>query len=81
MNITNVSVSQLKSNPSAVLQDADDYPVAITNRSDISGYVVGKNLFEKLVNALEDLVDIKAAEESDTDDAVDFEDVAADLGI
>ena len=54
--MTSVSITQLKVNPMAVLNSADDYPVEIQNRSKIAGYFVGKNLFEKMVNFMEVIV-------------------------
>lgn len=75
------SISQLKINPSAVVAQADDYPIAIKNRANVTGYIIGKDLFETLVKALEDVIDIKAADEADLNDTIDFEEVAEKLGI
>ena len=79
--MTNVSISQLKANPSAVLSAAEDFPVAVQNRNKTAGYVVGKDIFEKLILFLEDIEDKKAIKSIDLNDKVDFEDFAKKLGI
>ena len=79
--MTNVSISQLNANPSAVLSAAEDFPVAVQNRNKTAGYVVGKDIFEKLILFLEDIEDKKAIKSIDLNDKVDFEDFAKKLGI
>lgn len=79
--MTTTTISQLKLNPSAVIAQASDYPVAVANRSTIAAYVVGKNLFEKLLAYVEDRVDVAAVTHADFSEKKDFEDVADTLGI
>ncbi|OGK15981.1 hypothetical protein A2690_00815 [Candidatus Roizmanbacteria bacterium RIFCSPHIGHO2_01_FULL_39_12b] len=79
--MTSVSISQIKVNPSRVLKAAQDFPVAIKKRNEIEGYVIGKDLYEKLMVYIENFIDRKAVKETDFDDGVDFEDVAEELGI
>ena len=79
--MTSVSISELKANPSAVLLAADDFPVAVQNRSKTAGYVIGKDIFEKLFLFLEDLEDKKTIKSIDLSDKKDFEDFAKELGI
>ena len=79
MNTT--TISQLKMNPSAVIAQAADYPVAVENRSTVTAYVVGKRLFEKLTSYLEDKFDTSAVAKADFSQGKDFEDVAQNLGI
>lgn len=79
--MTSVSISQLKTAPSRIISDADDYPVAIKNRSKIAGYIVGKDLFETLVAYIEDSIDRKAVEETDYTKGRDFDEIAEELGI
>ena len=55
-----ITVSQLRSNPTAALRKAGRSPVVITNRSSVAGYMISKELFEKLVKALEDYYDVAA---------------------
>lgn len=76
-----ISISQLKMNPSAVIAQATDYPVAVENRSTVTAYVVGKRLFEKLTGYLEDKLDIAAVVKADFSKGKDFEVVAHNLGI
>ena len=79
--MTSVSITELKTNPSAVLSAADDFPVAIMNRNRTKGYVVGKDLFEKIILYLEDIEDKKAIKSIDLNDKTDFEDFVKELGL
>ncbi len=79
--MTSTTISQLKINPSAVISQAADYPVAVENRNKVTAYVVGKHLFEKLITYLEDRLDAAAVAKADFSKAKDFENVARDLGI
>ena len=76
-----VSITELKTNPSAVLSRAEDFPVAIQRRNKTAGYVLGKDLFEKLVLFLEDQEDKKIIEHTDFSKGRDFEELAKELGI
>lgn len=50
-----VSVSDLKKNPSAVIEAADGFPVAILNRNTPSAYLVPAKAWEELMDRLEDI--------------------------
>lgn len=50
-----VGLSELKANPAHVLQSAETEPVVILNRNKPSGYVVGTQLWESIIEQLEDL--------------------------
>jgi len=75
------SITQLKMNPMAVIASAEDYPVQMQNRSRTVGYFVGKDLFEKMVEYLEDIEDSKVIEKTDFTKGTDFEEFAKELGI
>ena len=79
--MTNVSISELKRNPSAVLLGADDYPIAVMNRNKTSGYIVGKDIFEKLISFLEDAEDKKAIESTDYSKGKSLEEVVKELNL
>lgn len=79
--MTTISISQLKVNPSSVIAQAADYPVAVENRNKVQAYLIGKNLYERLMVLLEDAVDVKAVKNTDFAKGKDFERVAKDLGI
>ena len=79
MNTT--TISQLKMNPSAVIAQAADYPVAVENRNTVTAYVLGKRLFEHLTSYLEDKLDAAAVAKADFSKGKDFESVARKLGI
>ena len=77
----NVSISDLKTNPASIILQSAEYPVAIQKRSKTQAYLVGKDIFEKLVVQLEDDVDKKAIEQTDLSTARSYEDVARELGL
>lgn len=79
--MTSVSISELKKNPSSVLNYAEEYPITVLKRNKTAGYVVGKAIFEKLVELAEDIIDRKAVEEADYKNAIPFEDLVEELGL
>lgn len=79
--MTTTTISQLKMNPSSVIAQAIDYPVAVENRNKVTAYLVGKQLFEKLTAYLEDRLDAAAVAKTDFTKGKDFEKVAQELGI
>ena len=50
-----VSVSELKKNPSAVMTGANGSPVAVLNHNRVMGYMVPAELFETMLERLDDL--------------------------
>jgi len=50
-----VSVSELKKSPSAVLNGAGGAPVAVLNHNRVMGYMVSAELFEAMMERLDDL--------------------------
>lgn len=79
--MTTASISQLKANPSSVIASAADYPVAVENRNTVQAYVIGKALYEKMVELLEDQVDRIAIKQTNFKKGKSFEKVAQELGI
>lgn len=79
--MTSLSISQLKINPRQAISASLDYPVAIESRRQVQAYLVGKNLYEKIVAYIEDFVDQKAIRLTDFSKGKDFETVAKKLGI
>ncbi len=79
--MTTTSISQLKMNPSSVIAQATDYPVAVHNRNEVQAYLIGKNLYEKMLAFIEDYLDTTAVKKTDFSKGKDFEAVAKDLGI
>lgn len=49
-----VSVSELKKNPSAILQEAGDEPVAILNHNRPVGYLISAERYERMLELLDD---------------------------
>lgn len=79
MNV--ISISDLKTNPASAISEAIDYPVAIQKRNKTEAYLVGKDLFDKLVSFIEDTIDIQAARNADYKKVRNFEDIASELGL
>ena len=76
-----ISISQLKTHPAKIIEEAADYPVGITNRNKTKAYLVGVELYEKIISYLEDFIDKKAVETADFKKGKDFKKVAKELGI
>lgn len=76
-----ISISDLKINPSKAIGFAVDYPVAIEKRNKIEAYLLGKELYEKIVSYMEDLIDNKAVKGVDFKKGKNFEKIAKDLNI
>jgi antitoxin StbD len=52
---TGVSISDLKKNPSAVIEAAGGFPVAVLNRNTPAAYLVPAKAWEELMDRLEDI--------------------------
>ncbi len=50
-----VSISELKANPSEVIEQASGETIAILNRNKPTAYVVSPAFYEKLLDALDEL--------------------------
>ena len=50
-----VSISDLKKNPSAVIEAAEGFPVAILNRNVPAAYLIPAKAWETLMDRLEDI--------------------------
>ena len=76
-----ISISELKTNPAKAIEKAADMPVAIKKRNKTAGYVVGKDIFEKLVSFVEDYIDRKAISEADYKRGKPLQEVIKELGL
>lgn len=81
MDTVSISISQLKSNPSKAISKASDYPMTIKNRGKVKAYLLGKELFEKLLSYIEDYIDKKAVRETDFRKGRNFDEVAKELNL
>lgn len=50
-----ISISDLKKNPTAAIEAAGGFPVAILNRNTPSAYLIPAKAWEELVDRLEDI--------------------------
>lgn len=50
-----VSISELKKNPSAVIEHADGFPVAVLNHNKPAAYLVPVAAFEAMMEKIEDI--------------------------
>lgn len=57
------SISELKKNPMAVVEQADGFPVAVLNRNQPAFYCVPAEAYEVLMDKLEDIELAKIVEE------------------
>ena len=51
---TTVSITDLRRNPNAVIEEADNAPVAVLNHNRATAYVISARAFEILTERLED---------------------------
>ncbi len=79
--MNSISVTQLKINPSKAIGEALDFPVVVKNRNKVKAYLIGKDLYEKIVSYIEDHIDRKVVEETDFKKGKDFETVSKRLNI
>jgi antitoxin StbD len=69
-----VGLTQLKSNPMGVLEEGQGAPVAILNRNKTAFYAVPAALYEQMVEELENIELMKAAQQAyDTGDFVEVD--------
>ena len=64
-----------------MISQAFDYPVAVENRRKIQAYLIGKQLYDKMLGLMEDKLDRSVIKSTDFARGKDFEDVAKDLGL
>lgn len=76
-----ISISQLKTHPSKAISKASDYPLVIENRNKPVAYLLGKEIFEKIILYIEDYIDKKTVRETDFKRGREFEEVAKELNI
>lgn len=76
-----ISISQLKTHPSGAIDKALDYPMAIEKRNKVKAYLIGKDLYEKIVSLIENYIDRAIVKRTDFSKGKDFEKVAAQLGV
>ncbi|OOV99327.1 type II toxin-antitoxin system Phd/YefM family antitoxin [Pseudomonas sp. MF4836] len=72
-----VSVSELKRNPSAVLSGAQGGAVAVLNHNRVMGYMVPADVFEAMMERLDDLelAEIVRARSKETPISVSLDDL------
>ncbi len=58
-----VSISELKKSPSAVIEEAGNHAVAILNHNKPSAYLLPSDLYEEMINLLDDYFLAKEVEE------------------
>lgn len=76
-----ISISDLKANPARAIRDSQDFPVEIKKRNNTQAYLMGKDLYERLVDYLEDQIDIHAVETADFSKGKDLDEVIEELGL
>ncbi len=64
------SITELKKNPMAVLKGANGEPVAILNHNKAAGYLIPADLFERMMDHLDDIEILKAVKERKEEELV-----------
>lgn len=70
---TSASVSELKKNPMATVNAGDGFPVAILNRNQPAFYCVPAELYEKMLDALDDQELVKLVNERNSQPLIDVD--------
>ncbi|AYP25647.1 type II toxin-antitoxin system Phd/YefM family antitoxin [Pantoea agglomerans] len=70
---TSASVSELKKNPMATVNAGDGYPVAILNRNQPAFYCVPAELYEQMLDALDDQELVKLVNERSKQPLIDVD--------
>lgn len=70
---TSASVSELKKNPMATVNAGEGFPVAILNRNQPVFYCVPAELYEKMLDALDDQELIKRVAERSNQQLIDVD--------
>ena len=65
-----VSISELKKNPTAVIDEADGFPVAVLNHNKPAAYLVPAAAFEAMMEKLDDIELAKLVEERENEPTV-----------
>lgn len=72
-----VSISELKKNPTAVIEEADGFPVAVLNHNKPAAYLVPAAAFEAMMEKLDDieLAQLVKARENEPTVKLDLDDL------
>jgi antitoxin StbD len=65
-----VSISELKKNPTAVIDEADGFPVAVLNHNRPAAYLVPAAAFEAMMEKLDDIELAKLVKERENQPTV-----------
>lgn len=79
--MNSISISKLKINPSAVIAQAADYPVMVENHNKVEAYLVGRKLYEKMLDLLEDKLDRYVIKQTDFKKGKSLEKLTTELGL
>ena len=66
------SISELKKNPMAVIEQADGFPVAVLNRNQPAFYCVPADAYEILMDKLEDIELSKIVKEREHSEEIEI---------
>ncbi|MGB9130208.1 MAG: type II toxin-antitoxin system prevent-host-death family antitoxin [Thiobacillus sp.] len=68
-----VSITELKKNPTAVIEEADGFPVAVLNHNKPAAYLVPAAAFEAMMEKLDDIELAKLVREREHEPTVKVE--------
>jgi len=69
---TTASVSELKKNPMATVNAGDGFPVAILNRNQPAFYCIPAELYERMLDVIDDQELVKLVKERQHEELVDI---------
>lgn len=67
------TVSELKKNPTALFKEADGFPVAILNHNRVAAYLVPVEVYETMIDIIEDYELGQLVKERENQKALAFE--------
>ncbi|MEZ2453653.1 type II toxin-antitoxin system Phd/YefM family antitoxin [Raoultella planticola] len=70
---TTASISELKKNPMATVSAGDGFPVAILNRNQPAFYCIPAELYERMLDALDDQELVKLVSERSNQQLLDVD--------
>lgn len=79
--MANISITELKVNPSKAIASAVDMPIAVQNRNKVEAYLLGREIYENLVSFIENYIDREAVASTNFRKGKDFEEIAKSLGV
>lgn len=76
-----ISISQLKTNPSVAFTMAKEAPLVILRRNKVAGYLVSPEIYDALVQYIENHTDREAIESAKDEKHIELEELLEELDL